>query len=217
MKRIDFVGKRFGRLVVIREGDARIRPSGQRVRYWICQCDCKAILERCTGDLQSRPIASCGCARREKTIERNTTHGLSKSHPSEYITWRSMRARCQNTRNKEYHRYGGRGIVICERWASFEAFFADMGCKPSSVHSIDRIDGDGDYEPGNCRWATSVEQSRNRDCVTKIMIGGRRLVIPDIAVNAGIHASTIRARIRAGWRPEELNAPRWSLRHEAQS
>lgn len=90
------------------------------------------------------------------------THGLSKT--VENKAWRAMKNRALNPNCPKYHRYGGRGIGVCGRWMTFENFFADMGLRPSDEHSLDRIDNDGDYEPGNCRWATRIEQMRNQSC-----------------------------------------------------
>jgi hypothetical protein len=91
-----------------------------------------------------------------------TTHGLSRKHPSEYATWKSIRQRCTNPNNKDYPHYGGKGVSICERWSDFANFFSDMGERPSDKHSIDRIDNDGNYEPNNCRWASQLVQQNNK-------------------------------------------------------
>lgn len=88
------------------------------------------------------------------------SHGMTKT--PEYRAWASMRQRCANPKSARYDNYGGRGISVCDRWQSFEAFFADMGPRPTSEHSIDRIDNDGNYEPGNCHWATRSEQQQNK-------------------------------------------------------
>lgn len=94
-------------------------------------------------------------------MKKRELHGLRNTR--EYKIWSDMRQRCQNPNRNDYARYGGRGIVVCDRWNnSFMAFYEDMGIRPSNKHSIDRIDCDGDYEPSNCRWATTTQQSRNR-------------------------------------------------------
>lgn len=105
---------------------------------------------------------SCGCLRKKRAKEIKSIHGLSRS--LEYKIWHSMKMRCTNDKVKAYKYYGGRGISVCERWMKFENFISDMGLRPTTKHSIDRYPNkDGNYEPGNCRWATSSEQSENRN------------------------------------------------------
>lgn len=151
----DLAGQRFGRLTVIREHG---RDKDARA-MWYCACDCgviKPIASRC---LLYGTTYSCGCLRRERAVARNTTHA-SFGSPTHY-SWQAMRIRCRNPRSKDYHRYGGRGIVICDRWDKFENFLADMGERPVGK-TLDRRDNDGNYEPSNCKWSTRKEQAANR-------------------------------------------------------
>jgi len=118
-----------------------------------------------------------------------------------YITWMAMIQRCTNPKHKSYHRYGGRGVQICERWRnSFEAFKEDMG-ERSSEQSIERIDNNGNYEPGNCRWATNQEQNLNREDTVKITIGSVTKTIPEWAEVKGLSPNALYLRIRNGWDP----------------
>lgn len=122
----------------------------------------------------------------------------------EYQAWMGMKNRCRHPRCKAYPNYGGRGIRVCERWAAdFSAFYADMGPRPSPLHSLDRIDSNGHYEPGNCRWATRAEQNRNTRANVVVSAWGRQQVVTDWAREVGIDPKVIKARIDAGWPAED--------------
>jgi hypothetical protein len=119
-----------------------------------------------------------------------------------YIVWKSMRRRCRNPGDISYPWYGGRGIKICERWESFENFFADMG-EPPPRHQIDRIDSNGHYEPGNCRWVTKIEQANNQSNNHPVTFGGETLNINQWARRLGIKRELIKSRLRRGWSVED--------------
>ena len=129
------------------------------------------------------------------------SHGLAYSR--EYSTWTSMRERCGNKNCHAYRLYGGRGIKVCERWNKFSNFFADMGPRPEG-HSLDRINGNGNYEPSNCRWADDFVQSQNRDLVKKIEYEGKVYTTSDIARMFGVGHSTIRKRLLMGWTIDQI-------------
>ena len=161
---IDLRGQKFGRLTVVRRNGHAVSPAGNSTRLWLCLCDCGAEVNVRSTSLRFGVSNSCGCLQREVNVRRSTVHGHHRrgATTTEYHSWAGMLQRCTNPAAEKWQIYGGRGIQVCERWQSFDNFYADMGKKPSSKYSIDRIDNDGHYEPGNCRWATAKEQRANQ-------------------------------------------------------
>ena len=145
------VGDQFGELRIIKLSGTR-PASRQRV---LCSCSCGKKITALLFSLVSRHTKSCGHLRSENRI-----HGMSQT--PEYRIWKNLRQRCYNPKNPDYKYYGGRGITVCKRWSNFQNFYEDRGPRPSSKHSIDRIDTNGNYTPTNTRWATAKEQSVNR-------------------------------------------------------
>ena len=127
------------------------------------------------------------------------THGLSSTN--EYKAWQQIKRRCQNPAAKDYPKYGGRGIKLCARWQKYDGFLDDMGRRPTEMHSIERIDNDGDYEPSNCRWATRLEQQQNKQNTFFVNYRGKLVSFPDAwrSSNSAISQSTARARVLRGW------------------
>lgn len=197
---------RFGRLTVLGEAPRIVSPSGFAALAALVRCDCgveKVIRARglVVGDTES-----CGCLQKEltavKIAERSRTHGQSgkTTRTPEYYTWTTMKSRCLNPNDANYGRYGARGITVCDRWRdSFEAFFVDMGPRPSAKHSIERQDNDGNYEPGNVRWATGSEQAINRSSSTAVTIDGRTQTVIEWSRETGMDPMTIYARLYKGW------------------
>ena len=153
----DLSGQRYGRLTVV--GDTGRRDDSGRV-IWRCRCECGNERDAVGRDLTAGRTTSCGCKKSERAKTAATTHG-AKGTP-EYRSWQSMLTRCTNPKYHRWDRYGGRGITVCDRWQTFENFLADMGARPAGT-SLDRFPNpDGNYEPGNCRWATRQQQRSNR-------------------------------------------------------
>lgn len=186
-------GRQFGRLTV-----ERIKGSIKGKRTAICSCICgKKDFVVTLSALKAGNTRSCGCMFLEMMRGRFRTHG--RSHSVEHIAWLNIKIRCYDKKSMGYENYGGRGITVCDRWKnSFENFFADMGLRPSQKHTLDRINNNGNYEPGNCRWATHAEQSRNRRNNIIITVNGVNMCLTDAARKAKIRYGAAYKEIREG-------------------
>lgn len=196
--KFDLTGRVFGRLTVI-ERAGSVRNN----RAWICRCECgttKTLLSP-NLTLEIGGTKSCGCLRRDA----RKTHGYARIHDTapEYKIWVAIKDRTTKEHNKSYASYGGRGIDICERWRnSFQAFIDDVGRRPEKSLTLDRIDNNGNYEPGNCRWATRKTQSSNRRVTLKLTWNNETLSIADWAAKTGMSYRCLYSRIHKGWSTE---------------
>lgn len=152
-------------------------------------CDCGTVKIVYGGNLRQGKSKSCGCWASTRFKEINKRHGMSRT--PEHNTWSNIRTRCTNPNTHNYAIYGGRGIKVCERWDVFENFYEDMGPRPSDKHSIDRINPDGDYEPGNCRWATLVEQASNKRSNVLLELNGELITAAEFSRRTGFHICTV--------------------------
>lgn len=194
---IDLIGRVFGRLTVVRRHGTGAKPS-----RWECVCECGSFRIVAGDKLREGRTKSCGCYSRDRARAAKRTHGGTGT--PEYVVWCKMKERCDNPRATRYDLYGGRGIKVCERWASsFPNFLADMGPRPSRHHSIDRIDVNGGYYPENCRWATRVEQARNTRSNRLIEFRGETKTLTEWAELIGLGVSTLSLRLSAGWSIED--------------
>ncbi len=183
----DLTGKKYGKLIAIRS----IGKNKWGIYKWLCQCDCGKITVL---DINSfGKVKSCGCLL-------NSRNRMSVLHKEYYNIYSAMIQRCYNLNNRSYKRYGARGIKVCDRWLnSFENFFVDMGEKPSSEHSIDRIDNNGDYTPQNCRWATRKEQAQNTRRSRKLTFDGKTKTMSEWARQLKISRQCLQQRMKQGY------------------
>lgn len=199
---IDLLGQRFTRLLVV---ECAEKIPNKRATRWKCICDCGAIVVASQQCLRRGNTKSCGCLRRQMAM-RPKTHG--KSRTVEHNIWVGILSRCRNPNRKSFPRYGGRGIEVCDRWVSgengisgFECFLIDVGNRPSGSLSIDRINVNGDYEPGNVRWADILTQANNKRNTRQVNYRGTIMPLTD-AVRIGgsvIHYESAWTRIKWGW------------------
>lgn len=184
----DLTGKRYGRLTVV----AKIGKNRHKRYVWQCKCDCGTLLPVDGGSITGGLTQSCGCLQRE-TVR---THGMSKTRA--YHAWTNMRSRCENPNCPEFKNYGARGIAVCDRWANFENFLADMGHPPAGK-SVDRINNSLGYMPGNCRWATPREQSQNSRNNKMLTFAGETLCLAEWARRLTIKHQVLASRLERGW------------------
>lgn len=196
----DYSGQRFGRLMAIRLIERDLKWNGH---MWLFNCDCGSEKVISIKSVRSGHTSSCGCLFLENLVDRNTTHGLSEARRREYRSWKDMRARCNNPKDSDYSDYGGRGILICERWDDFSLFYSDMGLRPKGL-TIDRINVNGNYEPLNCRWASRKTQANNKRTNRRIAIGSETKTLQEWCRHFGIDHSKARYRLAQGWPIEKV-------------
>ena len=197
-KLIDITGQRFGRLLVVERAESLPRGAA-----WMCKCDCGAYIKVAASKLRNAHTRSCGCLVTDTIGSLNKTYGMSKSR-LHYI-WGNMKSRCYNPNNAHYVDYGGRGITICDVWRNDFTAFVDWayGSGYAADLSIDRVNNDGNYEPGNCRWATAKEQANNRRSSKLHLFRGEEKSISEWGRIYGQNAHTVLYRIRHGWSLED--------------
>lgn len=216
-KKIDHIGKRYGRLVVLELAERRKYGNGTQL-FLRCKCDCgkEAIVQ--SVHLVGQHTTSCGCFLRERQRTANTTHGHApgSGQSPEFRAWCALKGRCLNKRNRAYKSYGGRGIKVCDRWLGergFINFIADMGLRPSARHSMDRVDVDGNYCKENCRWADGFQQARNKRNTRKFTLNGVTKCAAEWNRDLDLGCSGVQIRIKNGWLEHKaLTTPSLGLR-----
>jgi hypothetical protein len=204
---INLIGQRFGSLEVV----ARAIPCTDKngTAMWLCRCDCGKHSQVVRSSLISGRTKSCGCLSASIRSASSKKHGAHNT--PEYKVWVAIKQRCTNPKCKAYKSYGARGISLCSEWNSFEQFLKDMGRRPSSKHSIDREDNNGNYEPSNCRWATRVEQANNTRRSRTFIYNGKAMSLREIVETSGstVPYQRVWSRVLKGWPLEQaLTAPK---------
>ncbi len=200
LPKLDLRGRSFHRWRVL-----DFHHGGERLRFWICECECgrKRVVNQ--NNLVRSRSRSCGCLQKEVTSKRHKTHG--KSHHVLYSQWNAMRARCSKPHHRDYRYYGARGISVCLKWREFAGFLEDMEASWSAGLTIERVNVNGNYEPANVRWATQAEQARNTRRNVLVDSPWGRLTAAECARKIGIRPSVFLFRLRRGWISEQLFSP----------
>lgn len=197
----DLTGKKFARLLALRISHTEKVKKGSKI-YWVFRCDCGAEKTLFGLDVTSGNTKSCGCFRREVSGQRATNHGQWTTKI--WRKWQQMRGRVLNPKNHKYPRYGGRGITIDPRWDKFENFLDDMG-ESYEKHvaefgekdtTLERENNDGNYEPGNVRWATLKEQANNKRNSRRFLYNGKECTYEELSVLSGHSVKTLHTRLQ---------------------
>lgn len=197
----DIAGQRFGRLLVVE----RVANTEEGRTRWRCKCDCGGETLQPGKVLRKGLVVSCGCYHREvvKRMGQATfKHGHAVRETPEYRSLRGAIGRCHNPRSTAFAHYGGRGIIVADEWRKdFSLFLEHVGPRPAPGYTLDRIDNDGNYEPGNVRWATKTEQSNNQRSNHMVVVGGQTMTLAEAIARSGtvMHPRAVRERVRLGW------------------
>ncbi len=209
---VDRTGQKFNRLTFVKFIEVKNKTT-----YWEVKCDCGFIKTISSSGVVSGKIISCGCYRNQ-ILRSPKTHG--GSHDTLYGLWRGIIQRCTDKNCKIYKHYGGRGISICNEWKNDYLVFKNWAIQNgySKELSIERIENNGNYEPGNCRWATDKEQSRNRRNNVRITIDGVTKILKDWCIEYGVNSNSVSTRINRGWNAiEALRTPMGPQRNKGYS
>jgi hypothetical protein len=197
----DLSGMVFGKLTVLPVYDIIRDKNGCSKVYWDCKCDCGKLHTTYAGNLISGGSKSCGCVWVPILKNMSTTHSMSRTR--QYRIWKGMKQRCSNLKDRRYCDYGGRGIIVCSEWDTFDGFWNDMKYGYSEELSIDRVDNDKGYCKENCRWSTVAQQCINKRNTVHLQYNGNTRTQAQWAEETGIHQTTIASRLKLGWTVEE--------------
>lgn len=189
----------FGNLTVLGRAGSRVRAGKKAYATWRCKCTCGQEVEVVGQHLRRGLRTSCGI---DGHFSKRAP-GPTTIHPSEYSSWESMHERCENPKHKNWRSYGGRGIVVCERWSKFTNFLHDMGVKPYPEFTIERRNNDLGYTLENCRWASRSEQYRNMRRNVYVTYQGKRMLLFELVKTLGLSRSVVDGRLKMGWSLED--------------
>ena len=194
----NLVGMRYGLLEVVALAADKVYKSGKKTQY-LCKCDCGKTKTILAASLVNGRTTSCGCIRKEQLAKRSRKHGCAGERL--YVIWIDMKARCNNAAANNYHCYGGRGISVCKEWvndfSAFQLWAVSNGYNDNLT--LDRINVNGNYEPGNCRWATTKEQGFNKRTNRYLTLNGETYTVTEWSKKTGLPLTTIVNRLRNGW------------------